>query len=72
MEAQEAKLYRDGEYIKSLCLIGNEDDFDEITVGDDGKMVVTTFETVKKGKGDNVEFVDEMFTYEGITRISFK
>lgn len=72
MEAQEAKLYRDGEYIKSLCLIGNNDELDEIKIGEDGKMVVTTFETVKKGKGDDVEFVDEVFTYEGITRISFK
>lgn len=72
MEAQEAKLYRDGEYIKSLCLTGNNDELDEIKIGEDGKMVVTTFETVKKGKGDDVEFVDEVFTYEGITRISFK
>lgn len=72
MEAQEAKLYQNDEYIKSLCLIGSDTDFDEITIGDDGKMVVTTFETVKKGEGDNVEFVDECFKYEHITRISFK
>lgn len=72
MEAQEARLYRDGEYIKSLCLIGSNDELDEIEIGKDGKMVVTTIESVRKGKGYNVEFVDEMFRYEGITRISFK
>lgn len=35
MESQEAKLYRGKkgkEYVKSLCLLGNNDDFDEIVV----------------------------------------
>ena len=29
MESQEAKLYRGNEYVKSLCLIGYNDDFDD-------------------------------------------
>ena len=44
MESQEAKLYRGNEYVKSLCLIGNNDDFDEIIVEPDGTMTVTTIE----------------------------
>jgi hypothetical protein len=68
MEAQEAKLYRGDEYIKSLCLIGCNDDFDEIAVEKDGTMTVRTFETIEKyGK-----YVDVEVEYKGITRINFK
>lgn len=35
MESQEAKLYRGNECVKSICLIGNNDDFDEIVVESD-------------------------------------
>ena len=68
MEAQEAKLYRGDEYIKSLCLIGFNDDFDEIVVEKDGTMTVRTFETIEK----DGKYVDVEAEYKGITRINFK
>jgi hypothetical protein len=61
MESQEAKLYRGDEYIKSLCLIGYNDDFDEIVTEKDGTMTVYTI-------NENGESV----VYKGITKINFK
>lgn len=69
MESQEAKLYRGNEYVKSLCLIGNNDDFDEIVVEPDGTMTVATIEDYLTDDGG---YEQRYFTYEGITRINFK
>ena len=69
MESQEAKLYKGEEYIKSLCLIGYNDDFDEIIIDKDGTMTVRTIEDVKNEDG---QFVYESFEYRGITKIRFK
>ena len=66
MESQEAKLYRGEEYIKSLCLLGYNDDFDEIVVVKDG----STFEDEFNKETRTYEPVSR--TYKGITRISFK
>lgn len=68
MESQEAKLYRGNEYVKSLCLIGYNDDFDEIVVENDGTMTVRAMEDVK----ENGEYVCKQTEYKGITRINFK
>jgi hypothetical protein len=68
MESQEAKLYRGNEYVESLCLIGYNDDFDEIVVENDGTMTVRAMEDVK----ENGEYVYKQTEYKGITRISFK
>lgn len=68
MESQEAKLYRGNEYVKSLCLIGYNDDFDEIVVENDGTMTVRAMEDVK----ENGEYVYNQTEYKGITRINFK
>ena len=72
MESQEAKLYRGDRLVHQLYLLGDNDDIDEITIGKDGNMVVSTIETVQKGEGDHVEFISEEREYTGITRISFK
>ena len=69
MESQEAKLYCGNEYVKSLCLIGNNDDFDEIVVEPDGTMTVTTIEDYLTDDGG---YEQRYFTYKGITRINFK
>lgn len=68
MESQEAKLYRGNEYVKSLCLIGYNDDFDEIVVENDGTMTVRAMEDVK----ENGEYVYKQTEYKRITRINFK
>ena len=68
MESQEAKLYRGNEYVKSLCLIGYNDDLDEIVVENDGTMTVRAMEDVK----ENGEYVYKQTEYKGITRINFK
>lgn len=68
MESQEAKLYRGNEYVKSLCLIGYNDDFDEIVVENDGTMTVRAMEDVK----ENGEYAYKQTEYKGITRINFK
>lgn len=68
MESQEAKLYRGNEYVKSLCLIGYNDDFDEIVVENDGTMTVRAMEDVK----ENGKYVYKQTEYKGITRINFK
>lgn len=70
MESQEAKLYKGDEYVKSLCLLGNNDDFDEIVVEKDGTMTVTTFEEEFNKETRVYEPVER--EYKGITRISFK
>lgn len=73
MESQEAKLYRGKkgkEYVKSLCLLGNNDDFDEIVVEDDGTMTVTTVEDMFNN--GTKEFETVRLIYKGITRIKFK
>jgi len=70
MEAQEAKLYRGEEYVKSLCIFGYNDDFDEIVVEKDGTMTVSTFEDEFNKETRTYEPVSR--TYKGITRISFK
>ena len=72
MESQEAKLYSGNRLVHQLYLLGDNDDIDEITIGKDGNMVVSTIETVQKGEGDHAEFVSEEREYTGITRISFK
>lgn len=72
MESQEAKLYSGDRLVHQLYLLGCNDDIDEITIGKDGNMVVSTIETVQKGEGDHVEFMPEEREYTGITRISFK
>ena len=68
MENQEAKLYRGNEYVKSLCLNGYNDDFDEIVVENDGTMTVKAMEDVK----ENGKYVYKQTEYKGITRINFK
>lgn len=68
MESQEAKLYRGNEYVKSLCLIGYNDDFDEIVVENDGTMTVRAMEDVK----ENGKYAYKQTQYKGITRINFK
>lgn len=65
---QKAKLYRGNEYVKSLCLIGYNDDFDEIVVENDGTMTVRAMEDVK----ENGEYVYKQTEYKGVTRINFK
>jgi len=70
MEAQEAKLYRGDEYVKSLCLLGYNDDFDEIVIEKDGTMTVSTFEDEFNKETRTYEPVSRI--YKGITRISFK
>ena len=69
MESQEAKLYSNETLIDNLCLIGNNDDIDEITIGEDGRMVVKYSKPIQLEDG---EFVDCGYTAKGITRISFK
>jgi hypothetical protein len=69
MESQEARLYSNEILIDNLCLIGNNDDIDEITIGEDGKMIVKYTRPIQLEDG---EFVDCDYTYKGITRISFK
>lgn len=69
MEAQEARLYRGDELVTQLCLIGYNDDFDEIRVEPDGTMTVTTIEDYLTDYGG---YEQRYVTYEGITRISFK
>lgn len=58
------------EYVKSLCLLGNNDDFDEIVVEDDGTMTVTTVEDMFNN--GTKEFEPVRLIYKGITRIKFK
>lgn len=70
MESQEAKLYRGEEYVKSLCLLGYNDDFDEIVVEKDGTMTVTTIEDEFNKETEEYEPVRRI--YKGITRINFK
>ena len=72
MESQEAKLYRGDRLVHQLYLLGDNDDIDEITIGKDGNMVVSTIETVQKDEGDRAEFISEEREHTGITRISFK
>ena len=69
MESQEARLYSNEILIDNLCLIGNNDDIDEITIGDDGKMVVKYTKPIQL---ENNEFVDCGYTAKGITKIKFK
>lgn len=69
MEAQEAKIYNGEQCIKSLCLIGYNDELDEIFIEPDGTMTVTTIEDVEIERG---RYESQSFTYKGVTRISFK
>ena len=68
MESQEARLYADTTLMDSLCLIGDNDEFDEIIV-DDGKMIVKFTRPVQLEDG---EWVDCGYTVKGVTKISFK
>lgn len=72
MEAREARLYSGDKIVATLCLEGYNDEFDKITIRD-GKMVVTTMQTIDKGE-DNFpyRFVDEEIIYEDITKNDFK
>lgn len=72
MEMQEAKLYIGDRYLKSLCLIGDNDDFDEIVVENDGTMTVRTIEAVMGEDGEDEPYKVELCEYKGITRINFK
>lgn len=72
MEMQEAKLYIGNRYLKSLCLIGDNDDFDEIVVENDGTMTVRTIETVMDKNDKDDPYKVELREYKGITRINFK
>ena len=68
MESQEARLYADTTLMDSLCLIVDNDEFDEIIV-DDGKMIVKFTRPVQLEDG---EWVDCGYTVKGVTKISFK
>ena len=69
MESIEVKLYSNETLMDNLYITGNNDMLDEITIGDDGKMIVKYIKPVQLEDG---EFVDCEYRTKGITKISFK
>ena len=70
MNAEEARLYANTTLMANLCLIGDNDELDEITIGEDGKMIVKYTQPIQLE--EDGEFVDCEYRVKGITKIIFK
>lgn len=70
MEAQEARLYKNNEIVEQLCLIGDNDEIDEIIANENGTMTIRVYRDVYDKKRRTYENV--CVTFDGITKISFK
>ena len=69
MYSEEAKLYSNEILVDNLCLIGYNDNINEIIIGDDGKMIVKYTKPIQL---EDDEFIDCRHIAKGVTKIKFK
>ena len=69
MYSKEVRLYSNEILIDNLCLIGYNDNINEIIIDDGGKMIVKYTKPIQL---EDDEFEDCEYIAKGITKIKFK